>query len=150
MRTLKRFEEYLAEGIARKESPDRQRAASLRKESDRKMRSLKQNLKKVGVDEDNANDYAEYCYDTLLLLIRAKLHAEGYSTAGRGAHEAEVAYLRNLSIAEADIRFLDQLRYFRNGILYYGKELDITYAKQVITFTKKMQPQLKKLLGDLP
>ena len=142
MRVLKRFEEYLAEGVAREETPDPQRAKNLINESDRKMRSLQQNLKKVGIDEDNANDYVEYCYDTLMLLIRAKLYSDGYATRGAGAHEAEVVYLRNLEITEKDIRFLDQLRYFRNGILYYGKLVDADYAEEVIQFTKKMHPKL--------
>lgn len=142
MRILKQFEEYVNEGIARKETPDPQRAKNLINESARKMRSLQQNLEKVGIDADNTNDYVEYCYDTLMLLVRAKLYSDGYSTCGAGAHEAEVAYLRNLDIKESNIRFLDQLRYFRNGILYYGKLVDADYAEEVIQFTKKLHPKL--------
>ena len=94
---------------------------------------------------DNANDFAEHCYDILLLLVRAKLYTAGYSAAGQGAHEAEVAYLRLLKFAEADVRFMDQLRYLRNGILYYGKQVDREYAEKVIAFTKRLQPGLRRL-----
>jgi hypothetical protein len=148
VRILKTFKEYLAEGIAKSIRPDHQRAKSLCQESERKMRSLQENLKKVGISVDNANDYVEYCYDTLMLLIRAKLYQEGFTTGGHGAHEAEVAYLRTLGTEEKDIRYLDQLRYFRNGILYYGKTLDPEYAEQVIDFTKNMHPLLLRQLGD--
>ena len=33
---------------------------------------------------------------------------------------------------------MTQLRYFRNGILYYGKTFDSEYAEKVIDFTKKI------------
>ena len=89
----------------------------------------------------------EYCYDILLFLIRAKLYAEGYSSIGQGAHEAEVSYVRNLGIHEKDVQFLDQLRYFRNGILYYGKRLDAEYAEKVITFTKRIYGVLHRKLN---
>ena len=63
---------------------------------------------------------------------------QGYNTSGRGAHEAEVAYLRTKKHRESDIQFLDQLRYHRNGILYRGTTLDKEYAEKVITFTNKL------------
>ena len=141
---MKTFEEYLGEGIARKNAPNTERAKSLVSESNRKMRSLQLNIEKVGINKDNANDYVEYCYDTLMLLIRAKLQIGGYSTSGQGAHEAEVSYLRTLKFNEKDMRFMDQLRYARNGILYYGKLVDIEYVQKVIDFTKKMHPAIKK------
>ncbi len=81
-----------------------------------------------------------------MFLIRAKLFAEGYSSSGQGAHEAEVAFARNLKFTEKEIEFLDQLRYLRNGILYYGKRVDKEYADKVIEFTKKKYFDLRKIL----
>ena len=78
-----------------------------------------------------------------MLLIRSKLYLEGYSASGKGAHEAEVSYLKILGFPEKDIHFVDQLRFFRNGILYYGTAIDKEYAEKVIEFTKKMYPKLK-------
>ena len=117
-------------------------------ESDRKMRSLKVQLEKIGVSRDNANDYVEYCFDTLMNLVRAKLYLNGYSVSGQGAHEAEVSYLRKLGFTEKDIQFANQLRFFRNGILYYGTALDKEYADKVLEFTKKTHPRLRELLKD--
>ncbi len=101
------------------------------------MNSLKENIDKVGIHDNNANDYVEYCYDILMFLIRSKLFLEGYSSSGHGAHEAEVSYVKELGFNENDTRFLNQLRYFRNRILYYGKRFDKEYAEKVVEFTKE-------------
>ena len=150
MRHLKPFEDFIKDGIVKKVSINSERAKSLISESERKMRSIKMQLEKIGVIEDNANDYVEHCFDSLMNLIRAKLYLKGYAASGAGAHEAEVSYLRELGFTEKDIQFADQLRYFRNGILYYGTLLDKEYADKALEFTKKTHPQLKELLkGDL-
>ena len=143
MRPLKQFDDYLKEGIVKRISKDRERAKSLIKESERKMRSLKVQLEKVGIYEDNANDYVEYCYDALMNLVRAKLYFKGYAASGHGAHEAEVAYLRELGFTENDVQFANQLRFFRNGILYYGTSIDKEYAEQALKFIKKAQPKVR-------
>ncbi|MEK6938541.1 MAG: hypothetical protein AABX04_05835 [Nanoarchaeota archaeon] len=142
--TPKVIEGFVEEGIVKIVSINIERARSLIKESERKLRSLNSNLEKVGINADNASDYVEHCYDLLMFLIRAKLYLMGYSASGQGAHEAEVSYLRNLGIGEKEVQFMDQLRYFRNGIIYYGSGLDQEYAEKVINFTKSFYPQLKK------
>lgn len=50
----------------------------------------------MGIDDDNANDYIEYCYNIIMFSIRAKMLEQGYTTSGQGAHEAEVAFSINL------------------------------------------------------
>ena len=146
MRNLKPFEDFINEGIVKRVKADKERAKSLIKESERKMNSLNEQLEKIGVKDENANDYIEYCYDTIMYLIRAKLFSEGYIASGQGAHEAEISYLKILGFAEKDILFADQMRYFRNGILYYGTALDKEYAEKVIEFTKSISPKLKNIL----
>ena len=78
-----------------------------------------------------------------MFLIRARLYSEGYTSRGLGAHEAEVSFTRHMEFNEKEVQFLDQLRYFRNGILYYGKRLDKEYAEKVIEFTKKTYVKLR-------
>ncbi len=68
MRILKQFEEYIQEGVVRKVMINRERAKSLFIESERKMRSLKERLEKLGVKNENAGDYIEYCYDIIMHL----------------------------------------------------------------------------------
>lgn len=144
MKPLKNFEEFVKEGIIRKVAIDLNRAKSLILESERKINSLNENIEKVGIKDQNANDYVEYCYDILMFLIRSKLYKEGYSSIGQGAHEAEVSFARNLGLNEKETQFLNQVRYFKNGILYYGKRLDVEFAEKVLKFTKKIYPKIKE------
>ena len=72
-------------------------------------------------------------------MLRNGMHA-----SGMGAHEAEVAYMRNLGLSETDVQFADRLRYFRNGMLYYGTIVDKEYAQQALEFTKRIYPKLKR------
>ena len=103
-------------------------------------------LVKIKVEDENANDYVEDCYDILMNLVRAKLFLNGYSTGGLGAHEAEVSYLRVLGFSEEDVQFVNQMRYFRNGILYYGTRLDKEYAEKALKLTEKIYFKLKEIL----
>jgi hypothetical protein len=140
---LKDFDEYLEEDIVKKATPDIQRAKNLIKELDRKMASIFEQLEKIGLKNENANDYVEGCYDALIYLIRAKLIIDGYFSSGKGAHEAEVSYLRILDISEENIQLMDDLRFFRNKILYYGKMLDLEYAQKILKFSEEMRKILK-------
>jgi hypothetical protein len=140
---LKEFQDYLNEGILRKINPNNERALDLAEEAKRKLKNLKKRVEKLGVEDESANDYVGYCYDIIMALIRSKMLKEGYVGSGLGAHEAEVAYLEKLNFSKNEIRFADQLRYHRNGILYYGKLFDEDYALKVIEFVRKAYLKLK-------
>lgn len=143
MKNLKDFKEFLKEGTVRKQFPDKVRAKDLMEESDRKYDFLKVILNKIGINNKNANDIIESCYDILIKLIRAKMLLEGFSASGAGAHEAEVSYLKESNFLEEDVRFMNQLRYFRNGIMYYGKRFDKEYAEKVLRFLEKIRKKLR-------
>ena len=143
---LKPFEEFVREGIAKKSRINQSRADNLILESERKRRNLKKSLEKIKVEDENANDYVEDCYDILMNLVRAKLFLNGYSTGGLGAHEAEVSYLRVMGFSEEDVQFVNQMRYFRNGILYYGTRLDKEYAEKALKFTERTYFKLREIL----
>ncbi|MBS3138236.1 hypothetical protein J4207_00860, partial [Candidatus Woesearchaeota archaeon] len=91
-----------------------------------------------------ANDFVKSCYDIMMELLRAKMLLNGYNASGIGAHEAEVAYMRLLGFEEKDVQFADQIRFFRNGMLYYGTILDKEYAEKVLLFLEKVRKQLTK------
>ena len=110
--------------------------------------SLQKSLSKIKIGDENANDYVKTCYDIFMGLIRAKMLLDGYKASGLGAHEAEITYMRNLKFNEGEIKFADQVRYFRNGILYYGTLLDKEYAEKVLEFLNRVYPRLKRLVEN--
>jgi hypothetical protein len=143
MKLPKEFESYLKEGIIKKVSPDKSRAEFLIEESNVSLEGLNERIKLIGINNKNANSIIKDCYDIIMELIRAKLFLGGYSSSGSYAHEAEVAYLYELKFEEKNILFLNELRYFRNSIMYYGKILDKEYAEKVYTFLINMLKKLK-------
>jgi len=146
MKAIRRFDEFIKENIVKKQSIDASRAEFLIKESENSHNNLMEKMQKIRLNDSNANDFVKSCYDILMELIRAKMLLEGYNASGHGAHEAEVSYLRVLGFKEKDVQFADQIRFFRNGMLYYGKILDSEYAEKVIEFTEKLYPKLKSLI----
>ena len=140
---MKSFEGFIKKGIVKKQNPDKSRAEFLIKESEKTLRGLNKRVKTMGIDEDNVNSIVKDCYDILMEIIRAKMLLKGYNASGLGAHEAEVSYLKMLEFSENDVQFADKLKYFRNGMLYYGTILDEEYAKKVLEFLKKIYPKLK-------
>lgn len=137
------FEEYLQNGIIKRCSIDKPRAEFLINEAEKSFRGLTKRIEVMGVDEDNANSIIKDSYDILMELIRSKLLLAGYCSAGQFAHEAEVSYLRKLNFTAIEIEFMNDLRYFRNSITYYGKILNVEYAQKVVDFTKKSYKKLK-------
>lgn len=71
------------------------------------------------------------------------MYLEGYSSSSKGAHEGEIAFTQTMDFSDSEIHFLDQLRYFRNSILYYGKQFDAEYVEKVIEFTETIYNRLK-------
>ena len=143
---MKEFDEFIRKGIIRKQEPNKSRARDLIEESNRKNKSLSLIIEKIGISEENANDIIEYCYDIIISLIRAKILLDGFFSSGSYAHEAEISYLRKLKFLETEIEAIDELRYIRNGIKYYGKRQNIEYAEKVLALKEKAIKQLKKTL----
>lgn len=139
---MKKFKEFLKERVVRRQYPDEPRAENLIKESNRKFKNLKRTIEEIGIDDENSNDIVEDCHDTILGIIRAKMLLKGFGASGKGAHEAEVSFLNELNFTEQEIEFVNKLRYFRNGILYYGKRFDKEYAKKVFDFLNIFKEKL--------
>ena len=148
---MKKFQEYIKEGIVRKRTPNRQRAISLMEESDKKKAFLDISMKsipKAAFEEQpfggSSNFIADYCYDIIMELLRAKMVLEGLNAGN--SHEAEVSYMLMLGFTEEDAKTMDELRYYRNGIKYYGTILDMEYALKALQFMQKVSPRLRMLI----
>ena len=144
MNPLKSFDEFVKEGKVRKQHADISRSSYLADEAESRMIFLKEMKGRIALSDPNANYFVEIAYDVIMELVRARLLLDGFNASGAYAHEAEVAYLRNIGFSEADVRFVNELRYFRNGIVYYGKKLDSEYAGQVLEFLENAYPKLKQ------
>ena len=143
MKPIKDFKEFIKNGVIKRISPDVNRALFLKKEGEKRKIFLNEIKKKIGLNDNNANYIVENSYNILSELLRAKMLTSGYSASGLGAHEAEVSFMRTLSFTDAEVIFMNDLRYFRNGILYYGKILDKEYAEKVLAFMEKIYLKLK-------
>jgi hypothetical protein len=139
------FDYYLKEKIARKQSPNIPRAEFLIRETKKSFIGLKNRVEKLGIDEFNANSIIKDIHDIIIEKVRAKMLIEGYNTSGNFAHEAEVAYMKNLGFSEFEISFVNELRQSRNGINYYGKLYDKDYAKSCYEFLLELNHKLDKL-----
>jgi len=144
MKPIKSFESFIKSGIVKRQAPDISRANFLRKESEKSYLSLNKIVNEIGLNDDNASTIIKLCYDIVMELIRAKMFIKGFNSSGKGAHEAEVVYLRELGFNENDVQSMNELRYFRNGVVYYGKILDKHYAEKVLKILEKIYPKLKQ------
>ena len=143
MRHMLNFEEYIEKGIVKKQRPDISRANFLIEEADKSFLGLIQRVEKIGINELNASSLVKDSHDIILELIRAKMLLKGFNASGFSAHEAEVAYMKELGFSKIEIEFMNEVRFLRNGVLYYGKVIDKEYAEKVIEFTKRSYEKLK-------
>ena len=144
MSLLKSFESFVKEGIVKKQSPDIERASSLVKEAESKKAFFDKIIKKFSIKDTNPNYIVETSYDIFIELIRAKLFLDGFNSSN--SHEAEVAYMRNMHFNEDEVMFMNSLRYYRNGIKYYGRIFDKEYSLKVLDFLIRLYPKIKEVL----
>jgi hypothetical protein len=140
---IKKFGEFVKSGIVRKQRPDKARAKSLAEEAEKKKQFLTVALKSIPPEKIHPNFIIDLCYDILMELIRAKMFTDGFNA--KNSHEAEVSYALILGFSESDTRFMNELRYYRNGIKYYGTILDNEYAEKVLNFLERVYPILKRI-----
>lgn len=141
---FKHFDEFLKLGVVKKQSPNRNRALSIVDEVEGKKKYLELSLKLIPDNQMSSNFVVDSCYDIIVELLRAKMLIDGYNPGN--SHEAEISYLEKLSFVEADIRFANELRYFRNGTKYYGVILTRAYASKVLVFMNRIYPILISFL----
>ena len=144
MKPIRNFSEFVSEGVVKKQFPDKPRAEFLNKESAQAEAFLDKIVDKFGITPENANTIIKESYDILMSVIMARMLLRGYNSSGQGAHEAEVSYLREIGVTELDVQLADQLRYFRNGIMYYGKSMDFDYARKAMALMKKLKAALSE------
>ena len=140
---LRKFEEFLKDGTVKKQTSNLQRALSLVKESEIKKNFLDVSMQNIPKDKMNANFIVDYCYDIIMELLRAKMFIDGYNAGN--SHEAEVSYMVVIGFSQEDTRFMNELRYYRNGKKYYGTILEMEYARKSLRFLDNVYPKLRSM-----
>ncbi|MBI1970247.1 hypothetical protein HYS47_00720 [Candidatus Woesearchaeota archaeon] len=146
MKPIRSFDEFVQENIVKKQAVDKSRASFLIKESENSYNNLLDIMQKIPLSNTNANTFVKLCYDIVLELVRARMLLDGYHAAGPGAHEAEVSFMRVLNFTEKEVQFIDQMRFFRNGILYYGAIIDKEYAEKAVNVTRQVYSTLRQMI----
>lgn len=86
----------------------------------------------------------ENAYEGLREMADARLVLEGFKSY---SHEASIAFLKKFPSFElGELEYFDHLRYLRNKIKYYGKDVSLDEAERSLEFAKKIKNKLKKLV----
>lgn len=76
--SLRKFEEYMKEGIIKSQQPDNSRAKYLVEETKKSRLSLKLFVQSVKITENTANSIIKLSYDIIMELIRAIMLKRGF------------------------------------------------------------------------
>lgn len=134
----KDWEECLSENSAIKSSKDDKKAISLMNTADGRINFL--NNHKIA--EENANYIFEGFYTSVLEILHSIVTKEGYKISN---HICLGYYLRDKIKREELFRIFDDLRYKRNSIVYYGKEMDLETARDAIVKVEILIRELKEI-----
>lgn len=133
------FEDFIKKGEVKKKETNKILAEALKKSADKNIRFVK----KLDINDENAEHIVQDCYDIIRELIEAKLSIDGYKSY---SHEATILYLKRFKqFNELELEFIDNLRKLRNNIKYYGKESTAEEAKKTLNFMDKILNKLKEL-----
>ncbi len=140
---MKEFAYFLATKDVKKQSSDVHLAKSTAKDSVDRLEMAQAILL-----TQKPKYVLENAYESTRELIDAILYAEGYKSY---SHEASVSYLLNIGFSIKEAEIVDWLRRKRNGIKYYGEDVELNDAKEAIKIAKatneKLMAKLKILIN---
>ncbi len=133
---MKEFEYFVKTGAVKKQSVDMNLAKATRKESSERLLMAKSILQ-----TQKAKYALENAYESIREDIDAILFSEGFKSF---SHEATVAYLLKLGFSITDTTKVDRLRKLRNGIKYYGEDVDYKEALDALKIADSVLKKLKE------
>ena len=119
-----KFEDFIKKGDAKHTFPDTQLAKAL-------LGTARQDLvflKSIKLDNISARKMVSNFYDVLRSLLEAGATLEGFKIY---SHEAFTYYLLEKGQENASRKF-ERFRKVRNSINYYGKDIDVKEAAELI------------------
>ena len=90
------------------------------------------------IDETTINAYLPMAYDSLREILEALCTLHGYKVTN---HVCLGELLRKLE-SDFDYTSFDRFRYIRNGINYYGRRIDFTQGKEIISKINAMRKNI--------
>ena len=131
------FEFSLREGKAKKVMPNKIRASSLFKSSIQAIETAKV----IPLNTNTSKTILRELYEGLREYCEAIGYLHGYKFLD---HESISFFLRDVLKEESVYNKFDRYRKLRNGINYYGDNIDIETAKEAITGVPGLIKELEK------
>lgn len=131
------FENSLIEGKAKKVMPNKIRASSFFKSSVQAIETAKT----IKLNEISSKTILREVYEGLREYCEAIGYLNGYKFQD---HESIGFFLRDILREESLFKKFDRYRRLRNGINYYGEDVDIETVKEAVIEIQKMIRELEK------
>jgi len=134
------WQDCLDKGDALKITPNLRRASSLKRSAKNMLRFI------VGikVDDNNAAIMLKNAYDALLEILHSMLYAKGYSVLN---HICVGYFIRDELKDMESFHVFDKYRKIRNGIVYYGEEIEKEVADNGIKEIKEIFSKIEKQIS---
>ncbi|MFC1722973.1 hypothetical protein ACFL0V_02440 [Nanoarchaeota archaeon] len=99
---------------------------------------------RLKVDDTTASTLVTLYYDTLRELLEAQSILKGFKIYN---HDCYCAFLKEVLVEKEIGDSFDRFRKIRNGINYYGKDIDVQSAADIIEEIKVLIDVVKKKIG---
>lgn len=137
------FNECLKKRIAKEVKRDEELIKSLLKTSRNKLETEK----KLELNEITSISKISLLYDSLREVLEALAIKRGYKIYN---HECHTCFLKEIVNESSKGDEFDDLRKIRNGLNYYGKDISIEEAKDVLKRIMKLREELLNFLNRNP
>jgi len=131
------FENSLADGKAKKTMPNKIRASSLFKSSIQAIETARV----IQLNQNTLKSILRELYEGLREYCEAIGYLKGYKFLD---HESIGHFLRDVLNEQSVSMKFDRYRRLRNGINYYGEDIDIETVKEAIMEIPKLIKELEK------
>ena len=133
------WEDCCNKRIAKSVKPDVEMIKSLTKSSKNKLESES----KLNMNDVTASSKLSLAYDSLRELLEALALNNGYKVYN---HECYSAFLKEIIKESYKADEFDDIRKIRNAVNYYGKEISVEEANEIITKIKNLRKGISSLL----
>lgn len=133
------WKECLIKRIVKEVNPEKDLIDSLIKSSENKLKSSD----KLPLENFALTSKFILLYDSVRELLEALALREGYKIYN---HECYVSFLKEILEDESNSERFDKIRSIRNKVHYYGEEISMKDALEIINKTKSLLKEIKNKL----